>query len=72
MGCSSCASKAKRATPVATKKVVQKETQAKKKRKVKPVTKFMHLQASGINMRRAFNSLQARAQKRAKKKGKQI
>lgn len=71
MGCSSCASKARRNVKVNRQTNVTKAERTKEK-KPKPVTKFMHVKTSGVNMRRAFSALQARAQKRVRRKEKQI
>ena len=71
MGCSSCSGNSNRVTKVTTKNVVSKNDKVSSK-KPKPATKFMHVKVSGVNMKRAFNVVQARAQKRAKRKAKQI
>ena len=71
MGCNSCGNKVKPAVKTtAAKGSGTKKT--KKKSAPKPVTKFMHVRGSSANRRRAFNTLQARAQKIAKRKEKQI
>lgn len=71
MGCNSCGGRKNPAAKVNTNKVSGTK-KTKKKSEPKPVTKFMHIQGSSANRRRAFNTLQARAQKIAKRKEKQI